>query len=237
MKRIVLLVIVLLIIGSNVTNSYGHLSYFNPRVRWSIHKHGLIFGDFEYNPRAFSYKNPSGLAFSDVRYSPYAFGFGHSGLVYDSYAFTAPYYYQQQQQKQTSRLLNQELKRSQKIQKARRANIEARKKEIISRLENGKEIICQYLKTNKAINFRMYGLLGVGNTVVNANFLLWRNKSIMIIEYWNTESRETDYCQKHKKAWGDFHEEYQKKGINVYEIRSEDKEEILARLEYILSLF
>lgn len=227
------------------------------------HSNGLIPGHIHYSPYAFS-RNSSGLVPDNVRYSPYAFGTRSSGLVADwwcyssYYAYSIPYvirHYSRQRpavvqncgshcpdsskDKNRSSVGSVRLAYEEQL-RARRQRIrelkESRKKINMLRQQDGKEIICDYLKSRN-IDFDMNRLLKIDNITLSVDFLL-RDKNT-IIKYWNPDdiqrvSEEPGYkknfYERYKQEWTDFCQEYKRAGGKVFQIAATNKEQILDKL-------
>ena len=260
MKRISLFALILLLGTTGLTSGRGyyHGSWY-PRVRWSMHAHGLVPNHLRYSPYAHTYGH-SGLVPYWVRYSPYAHTYTHrSGLVNDdAFCMNSIYYdpdygiYKGASEihsngshavKDTAGKMA-EIKQTRKSQvakvKARREEIrqlaQSRKLKHLHNRINGKETIVAYLRDNH-IDFRMNRLLSMEGKVLSADFMIGDGRKV--ISFWDpveiqalgrqAEHRMLTY-QNYVNAWKDFCTNYQQAGGEIVQIVSADKEEILARL-------
>ncbi|KPL22525.1 MAG: hypothetical protein AMJ75_07885 [Phycisphaerae bacterium SM1_79] len=258
MKRISILTMVVLVVGSSTAKAryYGLARY---RTRWSIHTQGLISGDVRYSPYAFRYGH-SGLVPGDVRYSPYAFSHKRSGLVSDEWCGSYGYPYalfgssyrvihvvgcgdhpsSGASGHSRDNLSDQaQLSYAEKVE-ARKERIrelrESRQQANRLRQTDGKQIIADYLR-GKNVDFRTNRLLSIDGKTVSVDFLL-EDRNI-IIKYWNpAEIVFLDQKPEHKKvlyknyleAWKDFCGEYLRAGGKIFQIISADTKEISAKL-------
>jgi len=260
MKRISIFALVLLLVATGITSGRGyyHGSWY-PRVRWSMHAHGLVPNYLRYSPYAHKY-NHSGLVPYWVRYSPYAHTYNHrSGLVND-YAFCMNSIYYDPDNgvykgasetnsncshtvKDTvSKVADTKQTRENQIAKIKACREEVRQlaqSRKLKRLTNenkGKETIIAYLKDNH-IDFRMNRLLSMEGKVLSADFIIGDGRKV--ISFWNpveiqalgqqAEHRMLTY-QNYVNSWKDFCVDYQQAGGEIFQIVSADREEILAQL-------
>lgn len=220
---------------------------------------GLVPGNVRYSPYASNYRH-SGLVSENVRYCPYAFSYRHSGLIADycchyywpcycSHAFCCrdlddcdtPCSACASNHKASNSF--DEIKKSygEKL-KAHREKVkqlrDSRKEINITRQKNGKEIICSYLKSKNIGDFETDRLLKIDNKTISVNFL-FRDKNL-IIKYWNPEEIQSlahqprykrNFCEKYEQTWRNFCEKYEDTGGKVYQIKSANEKEILAKLE------
>jgi hypothetical protein len=230
---------------------------------FSRYNNGLIPGNIHYSPYAFSC-NSTGLVPDNVRYSPYAFGTRSSGLVADwwcyssYYAYSIPYvirYYSYQQpavvqqcgedcpnssdDNNSSSVGSVGLPYEQELRahKQKIRQLKESRKEINSlRQQDGKEIICNYLKS-KNIDFDMNRLLKIDNITLSVDFLL-RDKNT-IIKYWNPDDIQRiaqepgykkNFYERYKQNWIDYYRQYKRAGGKVFYIAAANKEEILDKL-------
>jgi len=114
---------------------------------------------------------------------------------------------------------------------------DSRKQINVAKEDDGKEIICRYLKSKNIHDFETTGLLKIDNKTVNVNFLL-RDKNIMIT-YWDLDEVRSliqqpgykrSYYEKHEQEWRNLCKKYIQAGGIVYPITSADAKEILAKL-------
>jgi hypothetical protein len=253
----------MLIVVPRVTTAYNY-SPVRYRTRWSPYAFGLVSGNIHYSPYAFSYKH-SGLVPDNLRYSPYAFSYNYSGLVADPWYYDGdypPYIIHQNiycPADAVARVpycgarrfsyafsgdpparLDQTKESYGKKLTAYRATIEKLKQDRITtntiRQNDGKEIICAYLKS-KNIDFTTNRLLNIDDKTVSVDFLI-KDKNI-IIKYWNTEETRSlaqkpeykrNFYERYKESSSTFCEEYKKSGGKVYQIQSANEKEILAAL-------
>jgi hypothetical protein len=261
MKRISIFAIMVLLAGANITMGGIHYrSSWYPRLRWSMHAHGLVPNDLYYNPYAHGYGR-TGLVPYWVRYSPYAHGIKNpSGLVND-YACSpsAINYYPSDIDfyrgscrvgSNWSRTVNKSCTYSLSTKQARKndlAKVKARREELhqlaqsrkqmrLANKNNGKEVIVAYLR-DKNIDFRMNRMLSIEGKVLSADFTLGDGR--MVISYWNPEEIQAlDQQAEHKtrlyrnyvNSWKDFSLKHQQAGGKIFQIVSTDQEEVLAQL-------
>lgn len=268
MKRISILATAVLMIAAGMAeariydHSYGYDSN-RYRVRWSIHKHGLISGDVYYSPYAFGHGH-SGLVPGEVRYCPYAFGHGRSGLVYDDGGYSHPdfgaRYYDAPQYPaapgssahpscsshgHTSQVLTPI--RNKETVEARRAGridlAQARREKNAARANDGKEIIAAYLKARN-IDFRTTRTLGIEGKTISVDFLL--NDGKTILKYWNPveilslgqpQGRRRKFYEKYLESWAGFCAEHLRAGGKIHQIISSDADDILAKLPLCPDLY
>ena len=260
MKRISIFAIVFSLAVTSMTAA--HVRYrgsWYPRVRWSIHAHGLVSNDLRYSPYAHTYGH-SGLVPYWVRYSPYAHTYQHpSGLVNDYACATRSIYYcpdsiiyrgSCSMEASLNRAAEDSSPNSADIKqtrenylakiKARREELrqlaQSRKQERMLHKSSGKETIVAYLKDNN-IDFRMSRLLSIEGKVLSADFSLGDGDTV--ISYWDpaaiqalggqAEHRILLY-ENYVNSWKNFCSEHQRAGGVVFQIVSSDREDILAQL-------
>ena len=104
------------------------------------------------------------------------------------------------------------------------------------RQNDGKEIICDYLRS-KNIDFRMDRLLRINNKTVSIDFLLKDRNTI--IKYWNTKDTEhiaqrpgykKNIYERYRETCKDFYEKYEAEGGKIYQIESADRKDLLEKL-------
>jgi len=260
MKRISLLTIVILMVAPGVSKAFYNYRSVRYRTRWSPYAFGLISGDVRYSPYAFSHKH-NGLITGDVRYSPYAFDHKHSGLVSDPWyggsgSIDVPHYRIHRAPVMTVQSIHYSpcalsykcSESSEQTNNSDRENLIARRERIkllrdsrkqvnMAKENDGREIICSYLKSRNIDDFETTGLLKIDNKTVNVNFLL-RDKNIMIT-YWDLDEVQSllqqpgykrSYYEKHEQEWRNLCTKYIQAGGIVYPITSADAKEILAKL-------
>jgi len=260
MKRISLFALILLLGTTGITSGWGHYhGSWYPRVRWSMHAHGLVPNHLRYSPYAHKYGH-SGLVPYWVRYSPYAHTYTHrSGLVNDDAFCMNSIYYEPDTgiykgasethsdgsyvvKDTASKIADRKQTRETQIAKikARREEVEqfaqARKRKRLTHENNGKKTIMAYLKDNH-IDFRMNRLLSMEGRVLSADFILEDGRKV--ISFWDpaeiqalgqqAEHRMLAY-QNYVHSWKDFCTNYQQAGGEIVQIVSADREEILAQL-------
>ena len=217
MKRVIMLVLVMVMIGSVVEGLYGHVP-----LRYQPY----------YSLHAFSYNYPSGLVPYDAYYSPYFFSCKNpSGLV-SAYGFNYWSWPSYQKPSQPEQTFEEMREKYEKWLQLRQTRIEKLRQNAGSE-ENGKEIIYNYLKS-RGIEFWMRNGLCIQNKTLSCEFLL---KGGDIIKYWDPEAIAEMVIQKPGHAriyqryadnWMEFSKEYQGR---TYEIRSSEVREILAKLD------
>ena len=225
---------------------------------------GLVSGELGYSPYAFGRKS-SGLVPYWVRYSPYAFSYKHpSGLISDHWSaysycdrgFYSPSAFSYKQSalvdcnthRSSSALSQKHSNLSYEMASSHEERVEARRERTrqlkrdrteasMTREDDGKEIICRYLKS-KNIDFTTKRLLKINNKTISADFVLGGGNTI--IKYWNSEEIESlahqqgykrGYYEKYLQGWKDLCEEYTKAGWTIHEIESANEQEMLAKLE------
>lgn len=230
----------------------GYLRY-SPYAFSHKNPSGLVDRDFRYSPYAFSHKH-SGLIHENAGYSPYAFSYKHPGLVADT-GYRACYRTcyapvmvvhsvhnwpctvsrkHSEPSDQTKNSYEEKLMaRRERIKQAK----DSRKQINMAKENDGKEIICRYLKSRNIDDFEMIGILKITNKTVNVNFLL-RDKNI-IITYWDLDEVQSllqqpgykrNYYERHEQQWKNLCTKYIQTGGKVYLITSADAKEILAKL-------
>ena len=260
MKRISIFAIVLLLVVTSLTDGQTHYrGSWYPRVRWSMHAHGLVPNDLRYSPYAHTYSH-SGLVPYWVRYSPYAHTYQHpSGLVNDYACSMRSVYYcpdeiiyrgscgmdsnqSRAAEDSDSKIVDTKQTRENHIAKikARREEFrllaQSRKQERLSNRNDNKETIIAYFK-GKNIDFRMGRLLSIEGKVLSADFILGDGHTV--ISYWDpveiqalarqAEHRRLLY-QNYVNSWKDFCMTFQQAGGEIFQIVSTDRDEILAQL-------
>ncbi len=255
---IVMLVVVPGITKARYRTSVRYRVRYSPYA-FSYNHSGLVCGNVRYSPYAFSY-NHSGLVHRNVRYSPYAFSYNNSGLIADhcGYSYGPRYLYHDRCRRDldgcTARraFCASNRKSSSSFVKAKKScggKLKVRREKVrrlrgsgkeinVTRQEDAKKIICRYLKGKNIDGFEMNRLLKIDNETASVNFL-FKDRNL-IIKYWNPEQIQslsqqpgykTAFYEKYEQAWRDFCEKYEETGGKVYQIKSSDEKEILAKLE------
>lgn len=263
MKRISVFAIVMLMVVPGITKA----RYYVPlrcRIRYSpyafnYHHSGLVPGNVRYSPYAFNYRH-SGLVSENVRYSPYAFSYHHSGLIADYCChYYGPRYFScalcyrdlddcdagrcpYASNHKASNSFDEMKKSYGEKLKARREKVRqlrySRKEISVTGQNDGKEIICSYLKSKNIDDFKTNRLLKIDNKTVSVNFL-FRDRNL-IIKYWNPEEIQSlahqpgykrNFYEKYEQTWRNFCEKHEETGGKVYQIKSANEKEILAKLE------
>lgn len=228
----------------------GHYSY-SPYA-FTHKSSGLIDRDVRYSPYAFSHKT-SGLIRDNVGYSPYAFNNRHSGLIADT-DYRGGYRYCRTpviivhsidpascSGSDNSGVPDEMINSYRKWPTSRRERIQAQmdsKKQIkTAKEQDGKDIICRYLKSRNIDGYKMTGMLRIEGKVVNVNFQL-KDQNLMIT-YWDLDEVQSllqqpgyhrTYFERHEKEWKDLCNKYTQAGGKIYPITSADEKEILAKL-------
>ncbi|MBN1805731.1 MAG: hypothetical protein JW837_10800 [Sedimentisphaerales bacterium] len=230
-----------------ISGYYGYSPY-----AFSHKSNGIVHKDVRWSPYAFSHKS-SGLIYDHIGYSPYAFDYKHSGLVDMNYytgghricrspvvivhtteeSSSSRNYSNKPSEVSNSSYAKSPLSRIEKL----KIQKDSRKQLNIVKENDGKDIICRYLKSRNIDDFKMTGMLKIEGKVINANFLL-KDRNLMIT-YWDMDEVESllqqpgyqrKYLEKHEKDWKDLCNQYTQAGGKIYPISSADKNEILAKL-------
>jgi len=124
--------------------------------------------------------------------------------------------------------------RRQKIEQLKNSRREIKK----IRQKDRKEIICRYLENQNLNDYQMARVLKIDNRTVGVDFIL-RDKNI-IIKYWNPRAIKSlaqqsqykrSFYNRYRQRSEEFCGRYEQAGGKVYEIVSDDEEEILAKLQ------
>ena len=229
-----------------ISGYYGYSPY-----AFSHKSNGIVDLDVRWSPYAFSHKR-SGLIHDNMGYSPYAFDYKNSGVINlnhyrgryricrspivivrtidDSCARNDS---SKSSEEAKSSYAKSPLSRIEnlKIQRDSRTKIKTAKE------NDGKDIICRYLKSRNIDAFEITGILKIDGRVINANFLL-KDKNLLIT-YWDLDEVESliqqpgyqrKYLEKHEQNWKKLCNQYTQAGGKIYPISSADKNEILAKL-------
>ncbi len=224
---------------------------------------GLVPGTVYYSPYAYM-SGRTGLVPYWVNYSPYAFSYKHSGLISD-YGYCPFYIYRgsgvcasccghcgfvDQSKCHCSRTEDCEScnlpdsvenncqsavsNRNERARQLRKSRAKIRS----MRQSDGKDIICDYLKSNNMADFEICRVLRIDDKTVCADFLL-RDKNI-VITYWNPDEIESlaqqprykrNFYERYRQQWEEFCQKCRETGAKVYLIGSSDRQEIWAQLE------
>ena len=218
--------------------TYKSSGLVNHRVEYSPyafnnHSNGLIDRDVEYNPYALSFNNPSGLV---SQTSP---DYYNGGSVFNVvYRETCSY----QNNSGMTSYYKETNKTQEQILAERKADIEKQKEQMeINNQKKAKdpsEVIREFLKDNN-IPFKTNRALRIDGETVSINFNI--ENTNMIIKFWNskaiTEFAEND--KQKKKIFDNYKESWKEYCLNnignskkIYNIISDNKEEILEMLSF-----
>jgi hypothetical protein len=230
-----------------ISGYYGYSPY-----AFSNKCNGIVHRDVRWSPYAFSNKT-SGLIYDHIGYSPYAFTHKHSGLIDMNYyrgrhricrspvvivhtteeSSCTRNYSSRPSEESNNSYVQSPLTRIEKLKIQRNA----RKQSQTAKVNDGKDIICRYLKSKNIGDFKMTGMLKIEGKVINVSFLL-KDKNLMIT-YWDLDEVESllqqpgyqrKYLEKHEKNWQDLCNQYTQAGGKIYPISSADEKDILAKL-------
>lgn len=240
MKRVLLLAVVVLMIGSNVTEAhYSHHVPLRYRARYCPYVGDLVPADMVYRPYAFDYHH-SGLVPYWVDYCPYALSPKNPYGLIDVYS-GQPYYSSYRghcfpqassQPVPSFEEMRKSYEEDLRVRQERTRKLAESREELNTiREKDGSEIISRYFKS-KNIDFRTRNGFRTGNKIVSIDFILW-SKNITV-RYQNPEEIQA-LSQTYRQKWEDFYSfcsQGQTDGSKIYEIKSASAGDILSKLKY-----